>query len=72
MVKKIDKLKSAKRFGTRYGPRNKEKFAIAEIEQRRLHTCPFCKKDKVKRLSAGIWECKKCAAKFAGKAYSAQ
>ena len=69
MAEKINKLKSAKRFGTRYGPRNKEKFAIAEMSQRTLQTCPFCKKDKVKRLSAGIWECRKCNAKFSGKAY---
>jgi large subunit ribosomal protein L37Ae len=70
MAKKIDKVKSGKRFGTRYGPRNKEKFAILEKEQRKLQICPFCKKEKVKRISAGIWECRKCSAKFSGKAYS--
>lgn len=69
MAEKIDKLKSAKRFGTRYGARNKEKFAVAETMQRKSHICPFCKKEKVKRISAGIWECKKCNLKFAGKAY---
>ena len=25
---------------------------------------------KVKRLSVGIWNCKKCSSKFTGKAYS--
>jgi large subunit ribosomal protein L37Ae len=70
MAKKIDKLKSAKRFGTRYGPRNKQKFATAEIEQRKKHVCPFCKKEQVKRISIGIWECKKCNSKFSGKAYT--
>ncbi len=70
MAKKIDKIKSAKRFGTRYGYTAKEKFAKSEIEQRKLHKCPFCNKEKVKRISAGIWECRKCTMKFSGKAYT--
>jgi len=70
MANKIDKIKSARRFGTRYGLTNKQKFASIETEQRKLHTCPFCQKEKVKRVSAGIWECRKCNAKFASKAYT--
>jgi large subunit ribosomal protein L37Ae len=63
-------LGSMKRFGPRYGPRNKEKVAAIENEHRGLHKCPFCSYVKVKRLSSrGIWQCGKCNAKFAGKAY---
>jgi len=40
------------------------------MEQRKLHKCPYCNKIKVKRVALGIWQCKKCNAKFAGKAYS--
>ena len=43
---------------------------IIEQEQRKLHKCPYCNKVKAKRLAAGIWECKKCGAKFTGKAYT--
>ncbi len=67
---KIDKLKSAKRFGARYGATLKHKFAKIEQVQRALHKCPYCSFKKAKRISKGIWECKKCNAKFTAKAYT--
>ena len=69
-MQKIDKLGSAKRFGARYGTKTKHKFAKIEREQRRKHKCPYCNKIKVKRVAVGIWHCRKCNAKFTGKAYS--
>ncbi len=63
-------LGSAKRFGARYGRKTKLKFSKVETEQRKLHKCPYCNKIAVKRLSMGIWACRKCDAKFTGKAYS--
>jgi large subunit ribosomal protein L37Ae len=65
-----EKLGSVKRFGARYGRKTKEKFAKIEKEQRKLHKCPYCNHVKVKRIAVGIWNCRKCNAKFAGKAYS--
>ena len=70
MAKKVEKLKSTKRFGARYGPRNKIKFDKIERVQRSYQKCPYCNYMKVKRLSTGIWECRKCSAKFTGKAYA--
>jgi len=64
------KYKSTKRFGPRYGRRMKERFGKIEAIQRAKQKCPFCSAIKVKRLAAGIWNCRKCNAKFAGKAYS--
>ncbi|MBW2972221.1 50S ribosomal protein L37ae [Candidatus Woesearchaeota archaeon] len=69
MAKKTS-LGSTKRFGVRYGRRNREKVAILEKEHRGKHKCPFCNYLKVTRLSRGIWQCGKCNAKFAGKAYT--
>lgn len=69
-MSEIKKLKSAKRFGARYGRRVKERFAEIEKEQRKLHKCPYCNNVKVKRIAVGIWYCRKCKAKFTGKAYT--
>lgn len=62
--------KSIKRFGSRYGRRTKLLFGQIEEKQRKLHQCPYCKKISVKRISSGIWQCKKCNIKFTGKAYT--
>ena len=66
----IEKYGSVKRFGARYGRRLKERFGKIEKEQRRKQKCPYCSALKVKRIAAGIWNCRKCGVKFAGKAYS--
>ena len=63
-------LGSVKRFEARYGRKPKIKYSKIETEQRKLHKCPYCSKVAVKRLALGIWQCKKCNSKFAGKAYS--
>ena len=71
MVKlKIEKLGSAKRFGARYGRKPKYEFAKIEKEQRKRHKCPYCNNVAVKRIAMGIWHCRKCDAKFTGKAYT--
>ena len=69
-MKTIEKLGSVKRFGARYGRKTKLKFSKIETEQRKLHKCPYCNKIAVKRIAVGIWNCRKCNAKFTGKAYS--
>ena len=70
MAERKEKLGSVKRFGARYGRKLKLKFSKIEAEQRKLHKCPYCNKIAVKRIAVGIWHCKKCNAKFTGKAYS--
>ena len=69
-MKSVENLGSAKRFGARYGRKTKLKFSKVEKEQRKLHKCPYCNKIAVKRIALGIWGCRKCNAKFTGKAYS--
>lgn len=61
---------SAGRFGPRYGGSIKQKLSKIEAKQKKKYTCPKCMKDKVKRISAGIWQCQNCKTKFAGRAYS--
>jgi large subunit ribosomal protein L37Ae len=64
------KFPSTKRFGSRYGKTNKVKFGAIEALQRKKYTCPSCSRDKVRRVSLGIWSCEKCGYKFTSKAYT--
>ncbi|HLC55832.1 MAG TPA: 50S ribosomal protein L37ae [Candidatus Nanoarchaeia archaeon] len=64
------KVGSAGRFGVRYGRSIRHKVAEIEKKLRSKQLCPYCHNYKVKRLAAGIWQCKKCGVKFTGKAYS--
>jgi large subunit ribosomal protein L37Ae len=69
MAKKTDKLQTTKRFGARYGPRNKIKMDKIERVQRSKQKCPYCLYQKVRRVTLGVWQCHKCNAKFTSKAY---
>ncbi len=67
-----DKVRSAGRFGSRYGVGIRKRLLKVEDRQLKPQTCPFCHFKKVKRKSTGIFVCKKCGAKFAGGAYLPQ
>ncbi len=69
MPNKLKKSKSAGRFGARYGRAVKNKLVKVEQKQRKKQKCPYCGKLGVKRLSKGIWHCRKCNKKFASNAY---
>jgi len=66
------KKTSTKRFGARYGRRLKDKLAPIEEASRKTYKCPYCSKTTVNRIASGIWECSKCDAKFASRAYNVQ
>ncbi len=66
---KVKSSSSTKRYGTRYGKTLKEKASRIEKNMRKRHNCPFCGKPAVRRVSAGIWHCRKCDSRFAGQAY---
>ncbi len=64
------KVGIAGRYGSRYGYTLRKR--VREVLEKRYadHKCPFCGvKGKIKRVSVGIWICKKCGTKFAGGAY---
>ncbi|MCS7106052.1 MAG: 50S ribosomal protein L37ae, partial [Candidatus Aenigmarchaeota archaeon] len=62
-------VKSAGRFGPRYGKRIRASISEIEKIQKQRHTCPNCSMPYVKRIASGIWKCKKCGLKFTGLAY---
>lgn len=67
MAKK--KIGPAGRFGPRYGKMIRAAISKIEKEERKRHICPRCNLPYVKRISTGIWKCRKCGTKFAGLAY---
>lgn len=69
MAKRTKKVGPSGKFGTHYGMSLRKKWAGVDIKMRQPHKCPTCEKMSVKRLAAGIWECRKCGAKFSGGAY---
>ncbi len=69
MTRRTKKLGPAARFGPRYGLRIRNLVRDIEVQQRGWHKCPNCGAMRVKRISFGIWQCKKCGYKFAGGAY---
>ncbi|HLC77531.1 MAG TPA: 50S ribosomal protein L37ae [Candidatus Nanoarchaeia archaeon] len=72
MPNKLKKSRAAGRFGARYGKKVRTKLNLIEDKQRKKQKCPYCGKLGVKRLSKGIWHCKKCDKKFASDTYYLQ
>jgi len=70
MAKRTEKAGSAGRFGARYGVVVRKLTRDIEKVERSKHECPTCHHMAVKRLASGIWECRRCGAKFAAGCYS--
>ncbi len=64
---KTKKVGKAGRFGVRYGLKIRKRFLSVEAKKTKI--CPYCFKRQLKRVASGIFECKACGRKFAGKAY---
>lgn len=57
------------RLRTRAGLTVRKRWTRVMKEMRSPHKCPSCTRPSVRRLSAGIWSCRKCGFQFAGGAY---
>lgn len=64
MTKKISGI-----LGTKYGFTLRRRYAEVILRRRAKYNCPRCQAGILKRVSVGIWQCKKCGYKFAGGAY---
>jgi len=69
MTTKSKKTRAAGRFGARYGKTVKDRLVKVEDKQRKRQECPFCKREGVKRIANGIWNCPKCQKTFAHNTY---
>ncbi len=63
------KVKSAGRFGSKFGVGIRKRLVKVESKQKKSFKCPKCGFKKIKRTAIGIFECRKCDAKFSGGAY---
>jgi large subunit ribosomal protein L37Ae len=66
MAKRTQKAGATARYGPRYGVSVRRRAGSAIAKKSRNYTCPNCQYPKVRRRSAGIWECKKCQHTFSG------
>ncbi len=66
------KTRSAGRFGTRYGVKNRKLVADIEEKMHADYACSKCGAMKIKRIATGIWKCTKCESTFTGGSYVPQ
>ena len=66
MSRRTQKVGIGARFGPRYGVSVRRRATSVLKRVRQSYTCPVCQYQKVKRVAAGVWTCKKCDHTFAG------
>ena len=54
---------------TRGGATLRKRYGRIMDTVKAYHRCPSCGSISVRRVSVGIWNCRKCGYKFAGGAY---
>jgi large subunit ribosomal protein L37Ae len=69
MARRTKKVGAAGTLGPRYGVKIRRRIKEILEEKSRWHVCPRCKHPSVRRVSSGIWRCRRCDYTFAGGAY---
>ena len=57
-------------LSTRYGTAPRRRHIDILVRMRKKHECPRCQVRAARRLSVGLWQCRRCGNQFAGGAYS--
>lgn len=57
-------------LGVRYGSTVRKRYSKVVTEMKKPHRCPQCEFPRVKRVSVGVWGCRKCGFTFTGGAYT--
>lgn len=56
-------------LSTRYGTAPRRRHIDILVRLRKKHECPKCKVRAARRLSVGLWQCRRCGNQFTGGAY---
>lgn len=56
-------------LGVRYGFSTRKRYMQVLKRRKARYNCPQCSTGLLKRLSVGVWGCRKCDYTFAGGAY---
>ena len=70
MGKRTKKVGPTRGLGSRYGATVRKRYIKVVKEMKRPHRCPQCGLQRVKRVSVGVWKCRKCGFTFTGGAYT--
>jgi large subunit ribosomal protein L37Ae len=57
-------------LGPRYGSTVRKRYIKVVEEMKKPHKCPQCGFSRVRRVSVGVWGCRKCGFTFTGGAYT--
>lgn len=64
------KVGSTRGLGARYGSTVRKQYVKVVSELKKVHKCPQCGSEMVRRQSVGVWKCRKCGFTFTGGAYT--
>ena len=70
MGKRTKKVGPTRGLGSRYGATVRKRYIKVVTEMKKPHRCPQCGLPRVKRVSVGVWKCRKCGFTFTGGAYT--
>ena len=70
MARRTKKAGPTGGLGVRYGSTLRKRYKKVVQDLNKKHKCPKCEFVRVKRISTGLWKCRKCDAVFSGGAYS--
>lgn len=70
MGKRTKKVGPTRGLGARYGAMVRKRYIKVVKGMKKPHKCPQCGLQRVKRISVGVWKCRKCGFTFTGGAYT--
>jgi large subunit ribosomal protein L37Ae len=70
MGKRTKKVGPTRGLGARYGATVRKRYVKVLTEMKKEHRCLQCGFTRVRRVSVGVWQCRKCGFTFTGGAYT--